>query len=76
MAATIARIRIDELLEKRGITAYRLAVDSGITHSTIAKLRHGKAKEIRFDVIDKLCTVLQCDAGELIELADAGTKPQ
>jgi putative transcriptional regulator len=68
MQATMARVRIEELLQERGITAYRLAIDTGITHSTIAKLRHGKAREIRLDVIDKLCEVLQCDAGELIEV--------
>jgi putative transcriptional regulator len=73
MTAIMARLRIDELLKQRGITAYRLAVDSGITHSTIAKLRHGRAKEIRLDVIDKLCEVLECDAGELIE-TESGKK--
>ena len=68
MTGNMARLRIDELLKKRGITAYRLAVDANITHSTIAKLRHGKAREIRLDVIDRLCEVLDCDAGELIQV--------
>jgi putative transcriptional regulator len=67
MPDIMARLRIEELLKKRGITAYRLAIDSGITHSTIAKLRKNRAIEIRLDVIDKLCEVLECDAGELIE---------
>jgi putative transcriptional regulator len=65
----MARVRIDELVELRGISAYRLAKDSGINHATIAKLKYGKAKEIRLDVIDRLCAVLECDAGELIEVS-------
>jgi putative transcriptional regulator len=65
----MARLRIEELLAERGITAYRLSIDTGINHATIAKLRHGRAKEIRLDVIDKLCEVLQCDTGELIEVS-------
>jgi len=68
MTDDMARVRIDELLESRGITAYRLAVDSGINHATISKLRHGTAKEIRLDVIDKLCATLNCQPGELFEV--------
>jgi putative transcriptional regulator len=71
MSANMARIRIDELLEARGMTAYRLAITTGITHSTIGKLRHNQAREIRLDVIDKLCAALECDAGELIEVESA-----
>lgn len=76
----MARIRIDELLEQKGMTAYRLAVDSGISHSSLAKLRHNKAQAIRLDVIDRLCEVLECGVGDLIEagntLNDTSNKPK
>lgn len=74
MQANMARLRIDELLEERGITAYRLAVDSGINHATIGKLRHNKAMEIRLDVIDKLCATLKCQPSDLIELGSSEKK--
>ncbi len=73
IGGTMARIRIDELLEERGMTAYRLAIDSGISHASLAKLRHNKAQAIRLDVLDKLCEVLECEAGDLIE-AESGRK--
>jgi putative transcriptional regulator len=64
----MARLRIDELLKERGITAYRLALSAGLTHSTVSRLRHGKATEIRLEVIDRLCEALDCAPGDLIEL--------
>jgi putative transcriptional regulator len=64
----MARLRIDELLEERGITAYRLAISAGLTHSTVSRLRHGKSTEIRLEVIDRLCEALDCSPSDLIEL--------
>ena len=74
MSANMARLRINELLEERGMTAYRLAKDTGITHSTIGKLRHNQAVEIRLDVIDRLCGVLECEPSDLIEVEAAKKK--
>ena len=68
LPAVMARLRIDELLEKRGMTAYRLAISAGLTHSTVSRLRHGKATEIRLEVIDRLCAALDCEPSELIEV--------
>ena len=68
----MARLRISELIEKRGITAYRLAMETGITHSSLSKMRHGQIRELRLDAIDKLCAVLECGVAELIEVEPVG----
>jgi len=64
----MVKIRIDELLEERGRTAYWLAVESGITHSTVYKLRHGKMKTLSLELIEALCKTLECGPGELLEI--------
>lgn len=33
-------LRIEELLKEKGITRYRLALNSGVTHSTLKNIMH------------------------------------
>jgi len=66
----MVRIRIDELLESKGKTAYWLAVESGTTHSTVYKLRHGKMKTLRLELIESLCRTLDCSPSDLLEIVD------
>lgn len=33
-------LRIEELLKQKGITRYRLAMDSGVSHSTLKNIMH------------------------------------
>ena len=66
----MVHLRIDELLASRGRTAYWLAVDAGITHSTVYKLRHGKMKTLSLELIESLCRTLECTPNDLIEIGD------
>lgn len=59
-------LRLDELLEARGHTAYWLGKETGINHATISQLRNGNLKAIRFDYIDKICEALDCEPGDFI----------
>lgn len=38
-------LRIVELLNKKGITRYRLAMNSGVTHSTLKNIIHETVKD-------------------------------
>ena len=38
-------LRIEELLKERNMTRYRLAMDSGITHSTLKNIMHETVKD-------------------------------
>jgi len=69
----MVHLRIDELLAARGRTAYWLAVEAGITHSTVYKLRHGKMKTLRLDLIESLCRTLECSPNDLIEIRTGRT---
>ena len=68
MEVAMVHLRIDELLAARGRTAYWLAVEGGITHSTVYKLRHGKMKTLSLDLIESLCKTLECSPNDLIEI--------
>ena len=35
-------IKLNHFLEQKGITAYRLAIDTGISHAAISRYRSGK----------------------------------
>lgn len=56
-----------DLMEKKGISQYRL-VNSGISHSTLARLK--KNQPVNIDTIDKLCRILECKVEDIIEYVD------
>ena len=43
-----------------------LCVAAGISHTSMAKL--GKNENVTTDVLVKICTALQCDIGDIMEL--------
>jgi putative transcriptional regulator len=61
------RFRINDVLDRRDWTAYRLALESGLNHSVIWKIQSGKARRVDVNTLNRLCEVLQCTVGELIE---------
>lgn len=40
---------------------------SGLGYSTINALYHGKTERVEFATLDKLCEVLGCEVGEILE---------
>lgn len=67
-------IRIDELLEKRGRTFYWLAKQSGISHTTLWRLKKGKALGINFATLEKICEILDCVPGDLLKFSKTEKK--
>ena len=59
-------IRIDELLGNRGRSFYWLANETGISHTTLWRLKKGKALGMNFETLDKMCQVLKCQPGDLL----------
>jgi putative transcriptional regulator len=59
-------LRLDKLLKARGLSAYRLAQESGIHPSVLLKYRHNEVREISVDTLDALCKALHCQPGDLI----------
>lgn len=60
-------IHLDVMLAKRKMSVTDLSDKVGITMANISVLKNGKAKAIRFSTLDKICEVLHCQPGDIIE---------
>jgi putative transcriptional regulator len=70
----MVQLRIEELLDQRGRSAYWLAKETGIGYPVIWKLLNGRMQAFRFDYIDKICAALDCVPGDLIVLSNGRKK--
>ncbi|WP_057881778.1 helix-turn-helix domain-containing protein [Companilactobacillus kimchiensis] len=64
------KINLDLLLVQRKMTVTELAEKVGITQANISILKTGKAKAIRFSTLEKICQVLACQPGDILEYVD------
>ena len=62
-------IRIDKLLEEHGRSFYWLAKETGISHTTLWRLKKGKALGINFVTLETICRGLNCQPGDVLMLA-------
>ena len=60
-------VNIDVMLAKRKMSVTELSEKVGITMANISILKNGKAKAIRFATLNKLCEVLACQPGDILE---------
>jgi putative transcriptional regulator len=60
-------VTLDIMLARRKIRAKDLATKVGISETQMSLLRTGKVKGMRFDTLSKLCFLLECQPGDLIE---------
>ncbi len=63
-------IRVDQLLAAHGRTFYWLAKETGISHTTLWRLKKGKALGINFATLEKMCQVLGCQPGDVLTFAN------
>ncbi|WP_394907394.1 helix-turn-helix domain-containing protein [uncultured Mesonia sp.] len=59
-------IRLDEVLEEKGMKSKELAQRVGITTANLSILKTGKAKAIRFTTLEAICEALDCQPGDII----------
>jgi len=59
-------VRLDHLLEERGMTLTELAGRVGLTVVNLSVLKNGRAKAIRFRTLAALCRELGCQPGDLL----------
>lgn len=60
-------VNIDVMLAKRKMSVTELSQQVGITLANISILKNGRAKAVRLETLDKICRVLQCQPGDLLE---------
>ena len=59
-------VQLDLMLARRKMRSRDLAVAVGITEVNISLLKSGKVKGVRFDTLERICEVLQCQPGDLL----------
>ena len=59
-------ITLDIMLAKRKMKLKTLAERVGITAQNLSILKNDKARAIRFDTLNKLCEVLDCQPGDIL----------
>lgn len=55
------------MLAKRKMQSKELAERLGITPANLSILKTGKAKGIRFDTLEAICNILNCQPGDILE---------
>ena len=60
-------VNLDVMLAKRKMSLTELSERVGITMSNLSILKKGKAKAIRFSTLGKICEVLDCQPGDILE---------
>ena len=65
-------VNLDVMMAKRKISSIELAEKIGITPANLSVLKTNKGKAIRFSTLNKLCKVLDCMPGDILEYQDKG----
>lgn len=63
-------VTLDVMLARRKMKAKDLAERVGITEANLSLLRTGKVKGVRFETLAKICEVLECKPGDLLDVEE------
>ena len=61
------RVTLDAVLARRGMTARSAAARIGISETQMSLFRSGKVRGLRFATLAKMCAVLRCLPGDLLD---------
>ncbi|MGP5056748.1 helix-turn-helix domain-containing protein [Brachybacterium paraconglomeratum] len=59
-------VALDVLLAERRMGVGEFAEAIGITPANVAVLKNGRAKAVRFETLDAICRVLECQPGDVL----------
>ena len=59
-------VRLDLMLAHRKIKSKELAEQVGMTEANMSLLKQGKVKGVRFETLEKICAILDCQPGDLL----------
>ena len=67
----VIRVHIDHLLKARGRSFYWLAKETGVSHTTLWRLKKDKAQGITFNTLESICRTLKCKPGDVLKVRRA-----
>ena len=60
-------VRLDRMMADRKMSLNELADKVEMTNVNLSNLKNGKMKGVRFETMDAICRVLNCQPGDLFE---------
>ena len=63
-------INLDVMMAKRKIGLAELAERIDLTQSNLSILKNGRGKAVRFETLNRLCKVLECQPGDILEYVE------
>ncbi len=68
MEYKIATWNLSELLNKKGLSKTQLSYRAEVSHTQISRIVKGDTARIDLATLARICTVLDCEASDLIKL--------
>ena len=60
-------VNLDVMLARRKMSMTELSEQVGVTMANLSILKNGHAKAVRFSTLEKICEVLDCQPGDILE---------
>lgn len=60
-------VNLDVMLARRKISLSELSEKVNITMANLSILKTSKAKAVRFSTLEAICSVLECQPGDILE---------
>ncbi len=67
-------VNLDIMLAKRKIRTRDLSQLIGVAEQNVSLLKSGKVKGVRFDALEKIREILDCQPGDILEYRPEETK--
>lgn len=68
------KVILQDTLNKKGISQYKLAKLTGIAASTINKLCKNQTTSIDFNTLQKICDALKCGTSDILQIEQPTTE--
>jgi putative transcriptional regulator len=64
-------VNLDVMLARRKMRSKELSERIGITEQNVSALKSGRVRGVRFETLEKICEVLECQPGDILEYRPA-----
>lgn len=63
-------VNLDVMLARRKMSMTELSEQVGVTMANLSILKNGHAKAVRFSTLERICQVLECQPGDILEFRE------
>lgn len=61
-------VKIDHVLKRKKRTRYWLSKKIGVEYANISRLANNQTTSVKFKIIDDICSALECEIHEILEV--------